>query len=761
MILPIMKKLLLVSLLSCFLSITTSKAYNGIWQPINANNVPTKGEQIIVPDKYKVYSTNTPYFKNLLINVSVNPENAIIIELPTPDGNYKTFRVWQDPIMEEGLAQKYPDFKTFTAVSTDNKFITAKLDFTLYGFHAMIYDGSNTFFIEPYSNVEDGYYRTFYKKDYTRSLNHSMVCEVGQEQNIAESEQINLTKDGLPNIQFKQNGTTKKTYRLALACTAQYAIAVAGPNPTKPAVLSKMITSVNRVSGVYERELTVHLNLINNTDTLIFLVPGTSTSGYDATTNPYHDQQGSTMLGENQNVVTARIGTANFDIGHVFSTGGGGIAMLGCVCSQTQKARGVTGSSNPVGDSYDIDYVAHEMGHQFGGNHTFNANTGSCSGNGNQNTAYEPGSGTTIMAYAGICGTANDMQPHSNPYFHAISLSEISTYITTGGGNNCPSTIPSGNNIPTIIAFYKNYWIPEKTPFELVAPTAVDTDHDTLTYCWEQWNLGDYKKDISAVRKYGPIVRSFNPTTSPSRMFPQVSKMVQGVINYLDEKLPDTNRYLRFKLTVRDIYNGLGTFNFPDDTIHLDVDSNGAFTVTSQPINDTLMGSSMQLITWNVAKTNLSPVSCDSVEIWFSIDGGYTFPFYRGTYANDGSEMVKIPNPMTATNLARVKVKGRNNVFFNINSANFRIEFNTGINDVDWTNEVLVYPIPANEDLIIENKLDQNLQASIINPIGQIIWIGTLNNKTSIHVKDWAKGIFYLQLTNKFGERVVKSIIVQ
>lgn len=753
-----MKKLLLASFFSCVLSVTTTKAYNGIWHPYTETAVPSKGEQVMVPNKYIVFSINTPYFKNLLFGLSVNPENAIQIELPTPDGSFKTFRAWQDPVMEEGLAQKYPNFKTFTAVSTDNKFVTAKLDFTLYGFHAMIYDGSNTYFIEPYSNVEDGFYTCFYKKDYSRPANRTMVCEVGQDPNAAEGKQINLTQDGLPNLQYKQNGRTKKTYRLALACTAQYAIAVAGPNPTKSAVISKMITSVNRVSGVYEREFTVHLNLINNTDTLIFLVPGTSTNGYDATTNPYHDQQGGTMLNENKTVVNLRIGSANYDIGHVFSTGGGGIATLGCVCG-TNKAQGVTGSSSPTGDGYDIDYVAHEMGHQFGANHTFNANSGSCSGNGNQNTAYEPGSGTTIMAYAGICGTANDMQPHSDPYFHAISLTEVTNYITTGNGNSCPTTSQTSDSIPTVPSFSKNYWIPEKTPFELTAPTAVDIDNDTLTYCWEQWNLGDYKKDFAVVRKYGPILRSFNPSFSPTRVFPQTSKMLQGVINYLGEKLPDTTRWLRFKLTVRDIYNGLGAYNFPDDTIHLDVAGVGPFTVTSQPTFTTVTGSSMQTITWDVANTTLSPISCDSVEIWFSVDGGNTFPYLRAITPNDGSESVKIPNE--GTTQARVKVKGHKNVFFNVNTANFKIDFNTAIADNNWLNEVKIYPVPTTDELKIDNPFTQNIHAVILNPLGQIIWQGNIQDQTTIRVKEWAKGVYYIQLSDNDGKRSVKPVVVQ
>jgi hypothetical protein len=754
-----MKKLLFASFLGCFLLATSTKAYNGVWQSFKETTVPAKGEQVIVPSKYQVYQLSTQYLKNLLFGVSENPDNAILIELPTPDGTIKSFRVWQDPIMEEGLAQKYPDFKTFTAVSVDNKFVTAKLDFTLYGFHAMVYDGSNTYFIDPYSNVATEFYSCYYKRDYTRPANHVMSCEAGLNEHLGGEAATYLSQDGLPQMAYRTNGLTKKSYRLALACTAQYALAVAGPTPTKPAVLSKMITSVNRVTGVYERELGVHLNLINHTDTLIFLVPGTTTNGYDANTNPYHNTNGGTMLGENQNVVQARIGSANYDIGHVFSTGGGGIAMLGCVCNNN-KAQGVTGSSSPVGDSYDIDYVAHEMGHQFGGNHTFNANTGSCNGNGNQNTAYEPGSGTTIMAYAGIC-TGNDMQPHSDAYFHAISLYEITNYITTGNGKNCPTTSVSNNNPPTVPAFVKTYWIPKLTPFELTAPNAVDNDHDTLTYCWEQWNLGDFGKDIATVRLKGPTFRSFNPTFSTTRVCPVMSKVLAGVTNYLGEKLPDTTRSLTFKLTVRDIFNGTGTYNFSDDSVLLKVDNSSTFSVSSQNTPVTYLGSSNQTITWNVSNTNLAPVSCDSVEIWFSVDGGVSFPYLKAVTPNDGFETVNIPNPVGGTTNARVKVKGHNNVFFNVNTSNFTITFNTGIDDNYLADNLTIYPNPAIESLFISSKLSETLKLKIINAVGQCVWDNQFTHQEQIIVKDWAKGVYFLQVTNAQGQSFTKSILVQ
>lgn len=272
-------------------------------------------------------------------------------------------------------------------------------------------------------------------------------------------------------------GTNLRTYRLALACTGEYAVAVAGAGPTVPAVAAAMLTSINRVTGVYEREVSLRMTLIANNNNLIYL---------NGATDPYTNNNGGTMLGENQANIDAVIGNANYDIGHVFSTGGGGIASLNSPCITGNKARGVTGLPNPVGDAFDIDYVAHEMGHQWGGNHSM-AGCGASPAS----TKYEVGSGTTIQGYAGICAAEN-IQPNSDPVFHAISFDEISNFITTGGGNTCGVSTATGNTLPIIATLANNNLsIPVSTPFTL-SGTATDQNNDPLSYCWE----GDRKSVV-------------------------------------------------------------------------------------------------------------------------------------------------------------------------------------------------------------------------------------------------------------------------
>ncbi|MFM6943844.1 MAG: M12 family metallo-peptidase, partial [Bacteroidota bacterium] len=397
-------------------------ASNSIWLPLNSTQVETTLTADFNVSSSSAWSFDLAQMTSLLQTAGNNPSNAIVLELPYPDGSFHSYKVWESSIMESGLAAKFPQIKTYSGFDMANPGATLKLDINPINFHAMVFDGSRTFMINPRNRNNATIYASFFKKDLIRTYQQQMHCEIGQTASglVPNGSPITIGS-GLPALNTtaqRTNGTVHKKYRLALACTYEYACAVTGSTtPTQAPVLAAMVTSVNRVNGVYENEFGVTLTLVNNTNLLIYLT----------STDPYTNNNGSTMLGQNQTTVTTTIGSANYDIGHVFSTGGGGIASLGCVCGSV-KAQGVTGSPNPVGDAYDIDYVAHEMGHQFGCNHTFNSNNGSCSGNRNNATAYEPLSGTTIMAYAGIC-SPDDIQQHSDPYFHAASLVEASKFI--------------------------------------------------------------------------------------------------------------------------------------------------------------------------------------------------------------------------------------------------------------------------------------------------------------------------------------------
>ncbi|MBZ0089783.1 MAG: hypothetical protein K8H90_05325, partial [Thermoanaerobaculia bacterium] len=375
---------------------------------------------------------------------------------------------------------------------------------------------------------------------------------------------------------------------------------------------------------------------------------------------------GLTMLGENQSNLNAVIGSANYDIGHVFSTGGGGIASLGVVCSASNKARGVTGRGAPTGDPFYIDYVAHEMGHQWGANHTFNGSTGSCSGGNRASShAYEPGSGATIMAYAGICG-AEDLQPNSDAYFHRDSLDVIETFSRSGGGNACKALVATGNLATPEVDAGEDYTIPISTPFALTG-AATDADGDTLTYCWEQWDLGPAGPAISG---NAPIFRSFNPTPEPTRTFPKVADLVDGTPT-IGETLPTYARTLHFRLTARDNAVPAGDEEYDESVITVSAAA-GPFLVTAPNSAIAWNGIGPHAVAWNVANTTAAPVSCATVDVDLSTDGGFTFPHPLAVnVANDGSEAVYTGVADSAT--ARVRVGCRGNVFFDISNADFTI----------------------------------------------------------------------------------------
>ncbi|MBC8081684.1 MAG: proprotein convertase P-domain-containing protein, partial [Hymenobacter sp.] len=451
------------------------------------------------------------------------------------------------------------------------------------------------------------------------------------------------------------NGATLRTYRLAMACTGEYAATKGG---TVAGALAGIVASVNRVSGVYEKELAVRLVLIPDNDTLIFLNPAT---------DPYTDNNPGALLNENQTTVTARIGSANYDIGHVFSTGGGGVAQLASVCGPN-KARGVTGSSNPVGDAFDIDYVAHEIGHQFGGSHTFNGNTLNCGGgNRSATSAYEPGSGTTIMAYAGICSPQN-VQLSSDPYFHSRSYDQIVAHIT--GAGSCAVNTATGNTPPVVNAG-TNYRIPVGTPFALTG-SATDADGDALTYSWEQFNLGPTGAPTAPVGD-AAIFRVFSPVASPARTFPQLSNLLANTAA-LGEILPSYGRRLVFRLVARDNRAGGGGVDY--DSMNVVVSgAAGPFLVTVPNIaTASWQVGAPQQVAWDVANTTAAPISAANVDILLSTDGGQTFPtVLLANTPNDGFENVTVPTTVAATTTARLKVQASGNIFFDLSDQNFTI----------------------------------------------------------------------------------------
>ncbi|MEM8679327.1 MAG: reprolysin-like metallopeptidase, partial [Planctomycetota bacterium] len=454
----------------------------------------------------------------------------------------------------------------------------------------------------------------------------------------------------------RRTGEELRTYRLANASTVEYTNFHGG---TRANGMAAIVTAINRVTGIYEVELTIRLELIANNDQLVFT---------NATGDSYSNSNGVAMLSQNQAVIDSTIGNANYDVGHVFSTGGGGVAGLGVVGLTGQKARGVTGLGAPIGDPFYVDYVAHEIGHQYGGSHTFNGDSGSCGGQRSGSSAYEPGSGSTIQAYAGICGNDN-LQSNSDPYFHFRSLDQMLAHVD----NVVPSTgtrTATGNSEPVADAG-PNYEIPAGTPFMLTG-SGTDVDGDTLTYNWEQRDLGP-QSDLNAADQGSiPLFRSRLATLSPTRFFPREQNLIANNYNQGGEKLPTEERRMDFRLTVRD--NASGGGGIDTDNMWVDINDTGApFRVTSQNSGGVWLGGATETITWDVAGTTASPINTLNVDIYISDDGGFTYDIPLAlNIPNDGSHIFSVPTDLEISD-ARLMVKGAGNIFFDINDQNFSI----------------------------------------------------------------------------------------
>lgn len=626
------------------LFLCASQSFAQSWSLVDPQNISPMGKRDILPQECMTYHMDYQMMKNKLWSAPyeyVQPllSSNTIITVGLADGTADMFRIVQYDMMEAPLAGEYTDIKTFRGVSVSNPYRIIRCDWTKNGFRAVISDLDGKMYIDPYQRNDMANRIVYYAKTYSREIAWTCGAE-GADLNGGSNQNKRIVGD----CEFR-------SYRLAVATTGEYSNYFGATSSSQSAlVMAQVVTAVNRVNDVYEVDFSTRLILIGNNSSIFYYDPGADPYSGDACT----------QLGQNQTTITNVIGSANYDVGHVFSVGSGGCAGLGVICSNANKARGATGLNPPTGDPFYIDYVAHELGHQFGGNHTQNNNC-----NRNAATAMEPGSASTIMGYAGICSP--DVQNNSDAYMHGISLQEIAAEISS---NNCEAIISTANSAP-VVANVPNYTIPISTPFVLTA-SATDADNNPMTYCWEQWDpeVGAVMPPVST-NQVGPMFRSLLPTSSPTRYFPNITSIINGT-NPTWEELPSITRDMEFRVTVRDLYDGIWGCTDEDNTLISVTATSGPFTVSSQNSSTTWLEGTTQTITWNVANTTAAPVSCANVDIRLSTDGGLTYPTALSlNEPNDGSASVTIPAGTTTT--GRVMVRGSNNIFFDINNAHITI----------------------------------------------------------------------------------------
>ena len=632
------------------------------WKPTQNSNKIVLERKLELPEN-QLLDLDVNAASNFLRNAPSRFENqksGVILSLPNADGTMERFRIYENSNMDPALAARYPEIKSYVGIGIENPTASAYISTSPLGFKSMVLNpGKPAIFVEPFSQDLQTY--TVYTKADKKTAFTKFECSV--------LDRVTPSLDGA-NLRPNADDGSLRTFRLAMSVTGEYTAYFGG---TKALALAAINNTMTRVNGVFEKDFNARMVLISNTDSVIYT---------SASSDPY--SAASSMSNWNQQLqttLTNTIGNANYDVGHLFgaSGGGGNAGCIGCVCVNPTstvplgKGSGYTSPSNgvPSGDAFDIDYVAHELGHQFGANHTFSHSNEGTGAN------MEPGSGSTIMGYAGI--TSQDVQMNSDPYFHAISIQQVTNNIKA---KTCPTVTTTGNSIPTANAGL-DYTIPKSTPFMLTG-SGTDANGDALTYIWEQFDNASSSQTgassaASATKTSGPTFRSYSPSTSPTRYFPNMTRVLAGATTtsgseIVVEALPSVARTLNFRFTVRDNRAGGSANNSDDMKITVNATA-GPFTVTAPNTAVSYVGGSSQTITWNVAGTTANGVNCANVDILISTNGGSSWSTLLASTPNDGSQAVTIPNTPGTQN--RIMIKGTNHIFFDVSNSNFTITAGT------------------------------------------------------------------------------------
>jgi len=613
---------------------------DGMWTELELSSMPAT-QRADDADAFRVYTLNPQALETTMAMAPMENSLAargteIILTIPMPDGSYEKFRIEESPVMEPELAATLPGVHTFLGRGIDNPALTTRFDRTPLGFHAVVLSPGGTIFVEPVELGDTVRYRSYRASGIKAA---AFECQV-KEFELATPAPIDLTAPSGDNL---------RTYRLAVAATGEYTQFFGDAGTA----LANIVTTVNAVNAPYGIEVAVRLILVANNNLIVYT---------DPTTDPFPL---SDKNSEVQAAIDSAIGDANYDIGHLFHVEGtdisGNAGCIGCICTSGSKGSGWSQGPTPTNSDY-LFVVCHEMGHQVGGTHTFNG-TGCSASQYTASSAWEPGSGTTIMSYSSVCGSDNVIGGLAGDlYFHAGSRALILNNLAVAG---CGTSAPTGNGIPSVDAG-SDFTIPRGTPFSLTA-SASDPDNDPLTYCWEQFDLGP-TASITAVDDGAiPLFRSFPPAASITRTFPRYSDLLAGNLfpGTLGEQLPSTDRVMTFRVTARDNVAGAGAAD--DDEMVVTV-LGSPFSVTYPNGGESLVGGCPTTVTWNVGGGDVAT----HVNILFSTDGGGSFPVtLAANTLNDGTESVLIP--CGGTSQGRVRIEAVGNIFFDISNGEFDV----------------------------------------------------------------------------------------
>jgi hypothetical protein len=804
------KSLLILAFVMSFGHLLAQK--ESVWHTLNRSDVSklTKVRTDLNEETEQYFSLDVAIFKQSLVNArdKFSGQNGVVVEFPNRNGEIEKFNVWENSNMEPDFQAQFPQIRAYVGKGITDPGAIVNFSVSPQGIQTILFRAnSTTEFIESYDKQATAYILF----DSTSRSSSTLICT---------TDDVPLNIEGLDtsSTMSKANNLKYKTMRLALSCTAEYSAyfgaSTAGTVADKALVLAGMNATMTRVNGIYEKDLAVHLNMIDNTNVIF----------YDAATDPYSSvptgggapSAWNTQL---QNTLSSRltgIGTtlvannAAYDIGHLFgaSGGGGNAGCIGCVCvndtsstsdknkgsGYTSPSVGTNGLSVPAGDFFDIDFVAHEMGHQLGGNHTFSYGGSLNVSNPEVSVVcVETGSGSTIMAYAGVASDEDtslsyNVQLHSDPFFTYRSVNQIQTNLNT---KTCPVTTTLVDNVPVVNAG-TDYTIPMGTAFVLTG-TASDADaSDVLNYVWEQNDLGTIdtigaSSYVTATKDVGPTFRTFKPSTNLFRYFPQMGKILNNILAVSTgstsnwESVSNVARTLNFTFTARDNHVGGGQTQ-TDATVITVNTSGGPFTVTSQSTTGiSYVGNSTQTVTWNVANTTAAPFNTSTVDILVSTNASSALETFNATtptspnptawttiasgVPNTGSYVVTVPDFTTSKTTCRFMVKAVGNVFLAVNSKNFTITPSLSNETFGWNNFSL-YPNPnkGNFSVQFDSTSTNDISISVNDIRGRSIFEKSYPNTgtfdQNIQLESVQSGIYLVNIQDG-DKKVVKKIVIE
>lgn len=651
--------------LALLIFFSTNSYTQNLWHEVKIDeiNVRNNQETRILPSEFKSFKADYSAIKSLAFeapseDISVNINSNLVIDLPLPSGDYMSFKIYDSPTMESGLAAKYPEIRSFKGIAIDDPLTTVRFDFGYAGFHAAIHGPDEVIYIDPYIEGDNNYYLSYNVKHDIVNIDPNIpYCGV-------DHSKIKNNKNPIKN-HSRADIIPLRKYRLAIACTGEYGLWKGSVENA----LSDINTGVNRMNQIFENEASIRMILVNNNDELL---------NFDPATDPYpNPQSGSGMLAINTGIISSRIGVNAYDIGHVYhrACDTGGIASLGSHCNINTKGAAVTCHRNGDIINYAIGTTAHEIGHQMSAQHTFNHcdQQNESLGNG-----VEPGSGSTIMSYAGLCGPQLNLQGDNDDYYHTASLLQIYNHTRLDIADECASKESFGNHEPVITlpeVFNSRISIPENTYFYLEG-FATDEDENTLTYAWDPMNTGPLSGLGSPIGE-APRFRAYYPSEDQNiRYFPRTLDIFNNFESNV-EVLPVGGLEMKFHFTVRDNNPMGGTAVWePVEFDVIETSEKFGITYPDQQGMSVNIGDEIEIL-WNVAETDIAPINSPTLDIYFTdvtsnlFDINDLIPLAL-CVPNDGAHTVRFPNRVT--NRGRIILKSVNNIFFDINPYGIQVK---------------------------------------------------------------------------------------